>query len=143
MNPYMNQYQNTQIQTASPEKILIMLYDGAIRFCRQAMQAMDTGNKAIQTEKINRAIAIINEFSTSLDHEIGGEIAADLDALYGFMVRELTRATIEHDRNAIETVAGLLSDLRDTWDEAAKIYAAEKQVPRDNMVSATTLVATF
>ncbi|MBU1233932.1 MAG: flagellar export chaperone FliS, partial [Proteobacteria bacterium] len=90
MNPYMNQYQNNQIQTASPEKILIMLYDGAIRFTRQAMQAMDAGDKAVQGERISRAMAIVCEFSNTLDHEIGGEIAADLDALYSFMTRELT-----------------------------------------------------
>ena len=129
MNPYMNQYQTTQIQTAAPEKILIMLYDGAIRFCRQAMQAMDVGNKAIQTEKISKTIAIINEFATSLDHDIGGEIASNLDALYNFMARELSRANIETDRKALETVEDLLTGLRDTWVEAANIYAREKQVP--------------
>ncbi len=129
MNAYMNQYQNTHIQTASPEKILIMLYDGAIRFCRQAMQAMDDGNKEVQNEKITRVLAIVGEFAASLDHKIGGEIATDLDALYMFMIRELTRANVEKDRKALETVEELLSGLRDTWVEAADIYAREKQVP--------------
>lgn len=128
MNPYMNQYQNNQIQTASPEKILIMLYDGAIRFTRQAMQAMDAGDKAVQGEKISRVMAIVCEFANTLDHEIGGEIAADLDALYSFMTRELTRANLKGDRKALETVEDLLSGLRDTWVEAAKIYASENQV---------------
>ena len=128
MNAYMNQYQNTHVETASPEKILIMLYDGAIRFNRQAMQAMDDGNKEVQNEKITRTLAIISEFATSLDHEIGGEIAADLDALYMFMIRELTRANVEKDRKALETVDELLSDLRNTWVEAADIYASEKKM---------------
>ncbi|MBU0960307.1 MAG: flagellar export chaperone FliS [Proteobacteria bacterium] len=131
MNPYMNQYQNNQIQTASPEKILIMLYDGAIRFTRQAMQAMDAGDKAVQGERISRAMAIVCEFSNTLDHEIGGEIAADLDALYSFMTRELTRANLKGDRKALETVEDLLSGLRDTWVEAAKIYARENQVQNE------------
>ncbi len=129
MNTYMNQYQNTHIQTASPEKILIMLYDGAIRFCRQAIEAMADGNKEIQNEKISRTMAIVSEFAISLDHEIGGEIATDLDSLYMFMIRELTRANIEKDRKALETVEELLSGLRDTWVKAADIYAKEKQVP--------------
>jgi len=133
MNGYMNQYQNTNIQTASPEKILIMLYDGAIRFCRQAMTAMDNGNREVQNEKIVRTMAIVSEFATSLDHEIGGKIAEDLDALYMFMIRELTRANIEKDRKALETVDGLLSGLRDTWVEAAEIYSREKHAPGQNI----------
>ena len=128
MNAYMNQYQNNQIQTASPEKILIMLYDGAIRFTRQAMLAMDAGDKAVQGEKISRVMAIVCEFSNTLDHEIGGEIATELDALYNCMTRELTRANLKGDRKALETVEDLLSGLRETWVEAAKIYAREKQV---------------
>lgn len=135
MNVYMNRYQTTAIQTASPENILIMLYDGAIRFCRQAMQAMDDGNKEVQHEKISRTMAIVSEFATSLDHEIGGEIAADLDALYMFMLRELTRANNKKDRKALETVDDLLSGLRDTWVEAAAIYAEEKQIPNENVGS--------
>lgn len=127
MNPYMNQYKNNQIETASPEKILIMLYDGAIQFTRQAMQGIDTGDKILQAEKISRVMAIICEFSNSLDHEIGGEIAADLDALYGFMTRELTRANLTGDRKALEVVEKLLLELRETWVEAADIYAKEQQ----------------
>ncbi len=132
MNPYTNQYQkqyqHNQIFTASPEQILIMLYDGAIRFCRQAMQAMDTGDKLVQSEKISRTMAIVCEFSNSLDHKIGGEIAEDLDALYDFMTRELTRAGQETDRKALETVDAILSELRDAWVEAAKIHNQGKQL---------------
>ena len=127
MNSHMNQYRNNQIQTASPEQILIMLYDGAIHFCKQATQAMDTGDYVVRAEKISRAMAIVCEFSNSLDHGIGGRVAADLDALYGFMIRELTRANLETDRKALETVENLLTGLRDTWIEAAEIYTKERQ----------------
>ncbi len=135
----MNQYQANHIETASPEKILIMLYDGAIRFCRQAIQAMDAGDKEVQNEKITRTMAIVAEFATSLDHEIGGEIATNLDALYMFMIRELTRANITKDRQALESVENLLSGLRDTWVEAADIYAREKQAPMDAVGSGIAL----
>lgn len=139
MNGYMKHYQDTQFHTASPEKILIMLYDGAIRFCRQAVVAMDNNDKTVQNEKIARTMAIISEFVTSLNHEIGGEIARDLDALYGFILRELTRANVENDRKALETVDNLLSGLRDTWVEAANIYTKEQSMPRemDSSVIAT------
>jgi len=127
MNAYMNQYQNNQILNASPEQILIQLYDGAIRFCRQAKMAMGTGNKLLQAEKISRTMAIISEFSNTLDREVGGKIAEDLDALYDFMIRELTRAGRESDPKALETVDTLLSDLRGTWAEAIEINRGNTQ----------------
>lgn len=121
MNAYVNQYQNNQILNASPEQILIMLYDGAIRFCRQAIHAMDEGQRKVQAEKISRAMAIVCEFANTLNHEVGGEIATDLDALYGFMTRELTRANLQNDRKALETVEDLLTGLRATWVEVIEI----------------------
>ncbi|MCK4503517.1 MAG: flagellar export chaperone FliS [Desulfuromonadales bacterium] len=126
MNAYVNQYQNNQILNASPEQILIMLYDGAIRFCRQAKQAMITGDKLVQGEKISRTMAIVCEFSNTLDREVGGKIAEDLDALYDFMIRELTRAGREGDPKALETVDTLLSDVRQTWVEAVEINRGAK-----------------
>ncbi len=127
MNAYMSQYQNSQILNASPEQILIMLYDGAIRFCRQAMQAMDEGDHKVQSEKVSRAMAIVSEFANTLDHEIGGQIAADLDALYGFMIRELTNANLKNERKSLETVDRLLSGLRETWVEAIEINRQESR----------------
>ena len=121
MNAYMNQYQNNQILSASPEQILILLYDGSIRFCRQAIHAMEAGQRKVQAEKISRAMAIICEFANTLDHKVGGEIATDLDALYSFMTRELTRANLQNDREALETVEDLLTGLRETWVEAIEI----------------------
>lgn len=121
MNAYMNQYQNNQILNATPERILIMLYDGAIRFCREAMSALEEGRHKDRGEKIGRVMAIVCEFSNTLDHEIGGEIATELDALYNFMLRELTKANVKNDLQALKTVETLLSDLRTTWVEAIEI----------------------
>ncbi len=127
MNAYMNQYQNNQILNASPEQILILLYDGSIRFCRQAMHAMDENNRVVQAEKISRTIAIVSEFANTLDHEVGGHFASDLDALYGYMIRELTNANIKNNRESLETVEDLLIDLRSTWVEAIEINRQEAQ----------------
>ena len=121
MNAYanqMNQYKNSQILNASPEQILIMLYDGAIRFCREAQVALKENDLRRQADKISRAMAIVTEFSNTLDREVGGEIAENLDALYAFMNRELVRANLEKDPAALQSVEGLLSDLRGTWAEA-------------------------
>ncbi len=126
MNAYMNQYQQNQMTTASPERILIMLYDGAIRFTRQALEAMEAGDNVTKLEKISRAMAIITEFSNTLDREVGGEIADNLDALYHFMIRELTTANLQNDAAKLKVVDGLLSDLRETWVEAIEINNAAK-----------------
>ncbi len=143
MNAYMSQYRNNQILTANPEQILIMLYDGAIRFCCQAMQALDAGDKLVLSEKVSRAMAIVCEFSNTLDHEVGGQIATDLDALYSFMVRELTRANLQGDRKGLETVHDLLAELREAWVEAAMIHAREKQALSESVRIGTTIAATL
>ncbi|MGE4580266.1 MAG: flagellar export chaperone FliS [Desulfuromonadales bacterium] len=126
MNAYMNQYQSTQVQTASPEQILIMLYDGAIRFSRQATEFMQAGQMTAKAEKISRVIAIVSELANTLDHEIGGEIAEELDALYNFMIRELTQANLHNDAAKLTVVENLLSDLRETWMQAIEINRQEK-----------------
>ncbi len=143
MNAYMNQYQNNQILSASPEQILIMLYDGSIRFCRQAIHAMDAGQQTVQAEKISRAMAIICEFSNTLNHEVGGEVATDLDALYSFMTRELTRANLKHDRKALETVEDLLSGLRETWVEAIEINRNKMMPGKKSDPAVSQIAAAF
>jgi flagellar secretion chaperone FliS len=116
-----DQYQQNQILSASPEKILLMLYDGAIRFTRQAMYGLEEENLTLFHQGIKKTMAIITEFSNSLDHTIGGEIAENLDALYDFMIRELTKANLHKDIEKLRTVEKLLVDLRATWGEAAEI----------------------
>jgi flagellar protein FliS len=125
MNAYMNQYQQNQIMTASQEQILIMLYDGAIKFCRQAIAAGEAGNVAEKLGRISKVFAIVTEFSNSLNHEIGGDIAADLDGLYHFMLRELNKARTDTTGEYLRTVEKLLVDLRLTWGEAVEINRKE------------------
>ena len=128
MNAYLNQYHENQILTASKEQILIMLYDGAIRFCRQAMAANDAGNRILRLEKSGKVLAIVTEFSNSLNHEIGGEIAENLDALYHFIIRELMDARKADTNEHLEVVEKLLVDLRQTWAEAIEINKKEQNV---------------
>lgn len=134
MNAY-SQYQQNQILSASPEQILLMLYDGAIRFTRQAIFGLEEDNPALVCQGIKKSMAIITEFSNSLDHEIGGEIAENLDALYNFMIRELTLANLHKDIEKLRVVDGLLVDLRATWEEAVEINKG--QIPIDKMLTST------
>ncbi|MDY0212941.1 MAG: flagellar export chaperone FliS [Desulfuromonadaceae bacterium] len=125
MNAYTQQYQQNQILSASAEQILIMLYDGAIRFTRQAIAGVEAEDKLKKLEGTRRAMAIITEFANTLDHKIGGDIAQNLDALYAFMTRELTRANLENDVARYRVVENLLTGLRSTWVEAIEIRRSE------------------
>lgn len=116
-----NQYHENQIATASREQILLMLYDGAIRFCKQASLAIKNDNIADKGRYIGKAMAIISEFSTSLDHEIGGDIAKNLDALYAYMMKELTKANINSETQPIDNTCTMLCELRATWAEAIEM----------------------
>ncbi len=126
MNTYnMNQYQQNQVSTASPEQILLMLYDGAIRFTRRAISGLEENNPEMKMSGVSKAMAIIAEFSNSLNHEVGGQIAEDLDALYDFMMRELTSGNIKNDVEKLKNVETLLIDLRQTWGEAVLLNKKE------------------
>lgn len=116
-----NQYQQNQIYTATPEQILLMLYDGAIRFTRQAMMAEENGKQVQKLERISKVMAIIVEFSNTLNHDVGGQIAADLDGLYQFMIRELNAARKDETGEKLKNVERLLVDLRQTWGQAVEI----------------------
>jgi flagellar protein FliS len=132
MNTYNSQYQQQQYQqnlinTATPEQLLLMLYDGAIRFTRQAMMASEKKNLAEKLGRISKTVAIVTEFSNTLNHEIGGQIAADLDGLYQFMIRELYAARKDETGEKLKTVERLLVDLRETWGQAVEINRQQQK----------------
>ncbi len=134
MNGY-NQYQNNHIQTASREQILLMLYDGAIRFSKQAKAAIEENDVATKGKYIGKTIAIISEFSNSLDHEIGGELAGNLDALYNYMLTELSKANVKNDTGPIDSVCTMLCELRATWAEAIQINNSGVQDTPDELMN--------
>ena len=117
-NPYQNYFAN-QVQTASPEQVLIMLYDGAIRFLREARAAMESGDRIGKLEKKSRAVAILSELSNTLDFEKGGEIAENLDGLYWYMIRELTQVNADDEAKVLDVSENILLELRDAWVQAA------------------------
>ena len=124
---YYNQYQQNHIQTASAERILILLYDGALRFIRQARQGMENQDLKAKLEGIGKAIDILNELSGTLDFDTGGEIAENLDGLYAYMVRELTLANARNDAQPLQVIDEMLVDLRDGWLQAIERVKSEKQ----------------
>jgi flagellar protein FliS len=111
-------YRDSAILTAPPERLVVMLYDGANRFLLQAANAMRQGDISTMNERLQRAEAIITELRTTLDMS-QGEVAANLESIYTFSQRHLLSARLEKDADKVEHVARLLRELRDAWDQVA------------------------
>ena len=129
MNPYLKQYQKNQIETATPERILIMLYDGAIQYLNIARnEMMSEGPKNVQKihNNIIAAEKIITEFKCTLNMEIGGEVAQNLYELYTYMYKRLIEANVKKKVEAVDEVLWHLKELRATWQQAIEIVQKEK-----------------
>jgi len=118
-NPY-KKYQQTQVTTASREKILLMLYEGAIRFTKQAKAAMDAGKVAEKGTFISKATAILSELMATLDFKAGGQLAVDLENLYVFMIDKLIEGNINNDQKCLESVESLLMTLYQAWKDVVE-----------------------
>lgn len=125
MNTYAQQYHQQHVQTASPEQLLLMLYDGAIRFLKIARKGFEEQNIEKLHNNLLKTQHIITELMTSLDMEIGGEVAKNLYALYDYLYYRLVQANIKRDVTMVDEVLGHLESLRATWDEAIRIAARE------------------
>jgi flagellar secretion chaperone FliS len=112
-------YAQSSILTASREELVVMLYDGAIRFLRQSAEAMRGGDRETSRNKMRRAEAIIDELNTSLDMSYG-EVPARLRSIYLFCKRHLIHANASTDPEAIEAVVRLLAELRSAWNQIAR-----------------------
>jgi flagellar protein FliS len=121
------QYQNTQVSTSNPEKILIMLYDGAIKFTRLAIERLAKGDIAGKCCYISKAQAIVAELMNTLDHEAGGEQATRLEQLYFYLTNEYVTANINNSAQPLENALGILTTLRDAWVEAVGIVKKERE----------------
>jgi flagellar protein FliS len=108
-------YQQTAIGTQSKGRLIVMLYDGAIKFMKLAIREMEAGNHAAKGQYINRTQDIINELNAVLDTEAGGEIARNLRRLYLFMNRRLTEANTKRDPQMIRDVITLMEELNQSW----------------------------
>lgn len=119
MNGYgANQYKNTAIKTANRGQLLIMLYEAAIKNVKKATLALEEKNHAQKGTAIGKAHDIINELSNTLDFEVGGDIARNLERLYNFMTEQLVKANIENNKEPLIAVQKLLETLLSAWREA-------------------------
>ncbi|KAA0694727.1 flagella export chaperone FliS [Halopseudomonas laoshanensis] len=122
MNAYaaMKQYQtvnvNAQVSEADPHRLIQMLMEGGLQRIVQAKGAMQFNNVQLKGELIGKAIGIIGGLREALDFAKGGEVAANLDSLYAFMIQRLSIANLKNDSAILDEVAALLRDVKEGWD---------------------------
>lgn len=121
-NPY-QQYQKQQVNTSPKEKLLIMLYDGAIRFCSQAKTAIEKNNNEEANLMLIKVQNIIEELTNTLNMDY--EVAKQLYSLYDYFNRRIIEANVKKDSAIIEEVQGFLIELRKTWSEAVALVKKE------------------
>lgn len=117
-NPYAN-YANTKIQTATPAQLTLMLYDGAIKFCNLAIEAVEHKDIMKAHTNIRKVEKIIEEFRATLNFKY--PVAQDFENVYEYIARRLVEANIKKDKEILEEVNEHLRVLRDTWKEVMKL----------------------
>ena len=115
MNGGISAYQQNAISTQTRGRLVVLLYEGAIKFLLQARQELEAGNSAAKGQFINRALAILNELDACLNMDEGGEVARNLRRLYHFMIRHLGEANAQRDPQRIQDVIDCLKDLNEGW----------------------------
>jgi flagellar protein FliS len=115
----------TGIAAASPHKLIVMLFEGALTAIRNASMHMKAGDIAKKGAAVSKAIAIVeNGLRASLDPVGGGEIAVQLDSLYDYIVRRLMTANLKNDPAILDEAHALLLDLKGAWDAIGDKVAA-------------------
>jgi flagellar secretion chaperone FliS len=108
-------YKENAVATQSRGRLVVLLYEGAIRFLRQAQQELEAGDMAAKGEHINKAVAILHELDSCLNMDDGGEIAQNLRSIYQFMVRHLGEANVQRNPTHIQDVIECLESLNESW----------------------------
>lgn len=117
---FADQYRRTGVSSrvaeADPHQLIALLFEGASQRIRRAQACLDQGDVAHKGKAIGEACAIIGHLNGSLDHEAGGEVAANLSSLYDYIVRRLTEANLHNDGSALAETLGLLGEIESAWN---------------------------
>lgn len=118
MNPYQktsNAYQKAAVTTKDQGALILMMYEGAIKFMKQACLKVDKVDNEGVHDALTKAKTIISELMGSLNLDVGGEVGKNLQSLYTYMYNKLIDANVNKDKAAIEEVIVLMDELRDGW----------------------------
>jgi len=113
-----NKYLETAVQTASPAQLLIMLYDGVIRYCRQSIKYLEVKDYSNVNTNLLKAQSIISELRVTLDNKF--PISQELHRIYEYFGFRLIQANIKKDASQVEEVLEYILELKEAWIEATK-----------------------
>lgn len=119
-----NNYQRNAIMTASPAELTLMLYNGAIKFCNIALDALETKDYMKVNENMKKAQAIIGELRVTLDHKY--PVWEDFDRVYAYIYECMLEGNVQKDKTLIEQALKHTREMRDTWKEVMKLSGASK-----------------
>lgn len=117
------------VAAADPHRLTLMLMDGALERIAAARGCIENGALAQKAQLIHRSVAIVEELRTSLDLKTGGELAANLHALYEYMTRQLLSASLSNRKEALDEVMRLLREIRGAWVAIPQEARAMKSSP--------------
>lgn len=120
-------YRRIEAQSCSPLELVVMLYDGALRFTSAARDAQVRGDVRARGEALSRVLAIVTELQNTLDLAAGGSVAAKLDRLYAYLIARIADVGAKEDRGAIDEIYRLLSTVRDGWARIASRTPTSRQ----------------
>ena len=121
-----NPYASAQVNSASPEQILVLLYDAALRDLKEAMSAIKAGDRSRKAKALDHAVKIVTELANSLRPEKAPEIAENLSNLYDFMIDRMIRSNAQNEDLDLQAVYNLLGELRAAWVEAIRINRTQR-----------------
>lgn len=117
MNRQLQTYKSNEVSTASKMKLVILMYDGAIRFLKECKKKIKAGDIPGRGLYISRAQKVISELQDSLNASKGGEVASNLARLYNFLMRNLSEANIDADEAKVDESIKVMECLREGWSD--------------------------
>jgi flagellar protein FliS len=108
-------YRTVDAQSRSPLELVVMLYDGGVRFLGEARDAHERNDMVGRAVGVSRALAVVGELRSTLNLDEGGEMALDLDRLYDYMMSRLLDVTTKRDTSGLEEVQRLMMTVREGW----------------------------
>nr|WP_091160745.1 flagellar export chaperone FliS [Paenibacillus sp. 453mf] len=120
-SPY-DKYRSSAVSTASPAKLLLMLYDGAIRFINAGIEGITNSDYQTANTNLGKAQSIISELNATLDRSM--PISSNLEALYEYISHLLMQSNVDKNETPAKEALGYLKEMRETWAEASKLALA-------------------
>jgi flagellar protein FliS len=141
MSDRLNAYREVAVQTASGIKLVVMLYEGTIRFLRESVAAIESKDLDRKRHCVDRAVAIVQHLQGSLDMERGGEVASGLNSLYSYITSLILDGSAKLETAPLKEAIELLNVLLEGWEEVAKRAGGDIALPR--IVAPTGLMGGF